>query len=92
MLGAVARESQMSRASIPITIAITKTTTRGDSVAKLAMAGPGHRPTRPQPRPNSTAPARSGAANAKRLVPRMVGRRKPSPMPRKLPSRTKLEK
>ena len=34
--------------------------TAGDSVARLAIAGPGQRPTSPQPTPNSAAPAISG--------------------------------
>src|SRR5271166_901322 len=45
-------------------MATTKATTRGDKVARLAMAGPGHRPTRPQPTPNRTAPAMSGRSRA----------------------------
>ena len=33
---------------MPIAMAMTKTNTPGDSVAKSAIAGPGHKPTRPQ--------------------------------------------
>ena len=47
---------------MPTTIAATNTNTLGDSVTRLTSAGPGQSPTRPQPMPNSTAPATSGAS------------------------------
>ena len=47
---------QRSRSAIPAAIATTKTTTRGDSVARFANAGPGHKPTIPQPIPNKADP------------------------------------
>ena len=51
-------------ATMPIAMAMTKTITPGDSVARFAIAGPGHKPTRPQPMPNSAAPMSSGRSIA----------------------------
>ncbi len=45
---------------MPAAMATTKTITRGDSVARFSSAGPGHRPERPQPTPNSAEPITSG--------------------------------
>jgi NAD(P)-dependent dehydrogenase (short-subunit alcohol dehydrogenase family) len=47
----------VSRAIMPAIIAATNAKTCGDSVARFSIAGPGHRPVRPQPTPNSAAPA-----------------------------------
>ena len=38
--------------------------TRGESVARFSSAGPGHSPTRPQPRPNRIEPTTSGRSIA----------------------------
>ena len=42
----------------------TKTITGVDSVARFAIAGPGHNPTKPQPTPNRTEPVTSGRSMA----------------------------
>ena len=44
---------QTSCRIMPAAMATTNTSTSGDSVARLSSAGPGHKPTRPQPIPNS---------------------------------------
>ena len=60
---------QASCGTMPVAIATTKTMTPGDNVARLSSAGPGDRPTRPHPIPNSAAPATSG-----RSIPVLPGR------------------
>jgi len=62
-----ARLRHRAWAAIPAIIAATNSRTGGDSVARLTIAGPGQRPTRPQPVPNSTAPTISGRSIAVRV-------------------------
>src|ERR1700733_14049706 len=59
MLAVDARLNQWSCASVPTAMATMNTITGTDSVARLAIAGPGHKPTRPQPTPNRIEPATS---------------------------------
>ena len=51
----------------PAIIASTNTMTSGDRLARFSSAGPGHRPTRPQPMPNSTEPTTSGRSMSVRV-------------------------
>src|SRR6185312_7591964 len=66
LLSGTARRCHNSYPSIPSIIAATKTTIGRLRPARLTSAGPGQRPTRPQPIPNRTAPATSGASMSRR--------------------------
>src|SRR5262249_30649585 len=44
---------QRSLSTMPAAMAITKTMTRGETLARFANAGPGYNPTKPHPVPNN---------------------------------------